>query len=109
MKRIITINPFEVPKGKEKEALAMWEKFAAYFHKQPGYIGTKLHRALGSEVKFHLVSISEWESAEHFMAALNSPELQKIAKSAPKDILSYPGLYEVLELNDKCEVVSTVS
>lgn len=107
MKKMTTINPFEVPKGKEKEALAMWEKFAAYFHKQPGYISTKLHRALGPEAKFHLVSISEWESAEHFMAALNSPDLQEIAGNAPKDIQSYPGLYEILELNDKCEVVGT--
>jgi len=105
MKRITTINPFEVPQGKEEEALAVWEKFAAYFHKQPGYIGTKLHRALGSDAKFHLVSISEWESAEHFMSALQNPELQVIAESTPKDIVSYPGLYQTLELNDECKVM----
>lgn len=96
MKRIIAINPFEVPKGKEYEALVMWEKFAEYFRKQPGYISTNLHRALGAEAKFHLVSISQWKSAEHFMTALQSPELKKIAESMSKEIQSYPGLYEII-------------
>ena len=96
MKNIITINPFEVPKGKEDEALAMWEKFAAYFSKQPGYLSTKLHQSLSPDAKFHLVSISEWESAEHFIKALQSEELQKIAETMPKDIQSYPGLYQVI-------------
>ena len=96
MEKVITINPFEVPIGKEDEALAMWEKFADYFRNQPGYLSTKLHRALGSEAKFHLVSISEWESAEHFMNALHNPELQEIVETAPKDIQNYPGLYQVI-------------
>ena len=30
MPRVILINPFEVPKGKEDECLAFWEKAAAY-------------------------------------------------------------------------------
>ena len=96
MKNIITINPFDVPKGKEDEALVMWEKFAEYFRKQPGYVSTSLHRALGTEAKFHLVSISEWKSSEHFMTALQGPELQKIAESMSKEIQSYPGLYEII-------------
>lgn len=96
MKNIVTINPFEVPKGKEAEALVVWEKFAEYFRKQPGYVSTNLHRALGADAKFHLVSISEWQSAEEFMTALQSSELQKIAESMPKDILTYPGLYEII-------------
>ncbi|MEK7775064.1 MAG: antibiotic biosynthesis monooxygenase family protein [Candidatus Zixiibacteriota bacterium] len=96
MSSVIAINPFEVPEGKEKEALATWEKFAAYFCKQSGYISTKLHRALGPEAKFHLVSISEWESPEHFMKALQNPELQEIVAIAPKDISYYPGLYQII-------------
>ena len=27
MANVIVINPFEVPKGKEEQALAMWDKF----------------------------------------------------------------------------------
>jgi hypothetical protein len=35
MANVIVINPFEVPKGKEGQALAMWDKFAEYFRRQP--------------------------------------------------------------------------
>ena len=43
MTNITVINPFEVPQGREDEALSMWETFAEYFRKQPGYISTKPH------------------------------------------------------------------
>ena len=41
------------------------------------------------------------------MAALQNPELQTIGESAPKDIQSYPGIYQVLELDDECKVVDS--
>ncbi len=96
MTNVTVINPFEVPLGKENEALSMWDSFAQYFRKQPGYISTKLHKALTSDAKFHLINIAEWESAEAFQAALSNPELQDIVKSLPIDIPHYPGLYEVV-------------
>jgi heme-degrading monooxygenase HmoA len=42
----ILINPFEVPKGKEEEALAFWNRVADYMRKQPGFASTRLHRAV---------------------------------------------------------------
>ncbi len=36
MANIIVINPFEVSEGNEEQAIVMWDKFAAYFRKQPG-------------------------------------------------------------------------
>jgi hypothetical protein len=41
---VIVINPFDVPKGQEEQALAMWDRFPEYFRRQPGtsrssYIG----------------------------------------------------------------------
>ena len=96
MANITVINPFEVPQGREDEALSMWEAFAEYFRKQPGYISTKLHKAINPDAKFHLVNIAEWESVEAFQAALSNPELQNIAKDLPSDIPHYPGLYEVI-------------
>ena len=96
MAPITVINPFEVPPGREEEALSTWEAFAAYFRKQPGYISTKLHKAINPDAKFHLINIAEWESAEAFQAALRNPELQEIAKDLPGDIPHYPGVYEVI-------------
>ena len=59
MANVTVINPFEVPEGKEEEALALWDKFADYFRKQPGYVSTKLHRAINPDARFHLINIAE--------------------------------------------------
>ena len=96
MGNVIVINPFEVPKGQEEQALAMWDRFAEYFRRQPGYLSVKLHRAINPDARFHLVTIAEWESPNHFMAALNNQELRKIVETATDHSPNYPGLYEVI-------------
>ena len=96
MANVIVINPFEVPRGKEEQALETWDRFADYFRRQPGYVSAKLHRAIDPDARFHLVTIAEWESPDHFMVALNNPELQKIAEAATDHSPNYPGLYEVI-------------
>jgi heme oxygenase (mycobilin-producing) len=96
MTNIIVINPFEVPKGQEEQALETWDKFAEYFRRQPGYVASKLHRAINSDARFYLVTVAEWASPDHFMAALKNPELQKIAKATTDHSPNYPGLYEVI-------------
>jgi len=96
MTGITVINPFEVPPGREEEALSMWEVFADYFRQQPGYISTELHKAIGDGAKFHFINIAKWQSAEDFQTALGNPELMEIAKDLPNDIPHYPGMYEVI-------------
>ena len=96
MSKVIVINPFEVEKGNEEQALETWDKFSEYFQKQPGYISAKLHRAINPDAKFHLVTIAEWESANHFMEALNNPELQKVMQGVTDHSPNFPGLYEII-------------
>ena len=96
MSNVTVINPFEVPQGREDEALLMWDAFAEYFRKQPGYISTKLHKAINPDAKFYFVNIAEWESPEAFQTALENPELMEVAKKLPSDIPHYPGLYEII-------------
>ena len=96
MANVIVINPFEVSEGNEERAIEMWDQFAAYFRKQPGYVSAKLHRAINPDARFHLVTVAEWESPDHFMAALNNPELSNIVEAATDHSPNYPGLYEVI-------------
>jgi len=93
---IIVINPIEIPEGKETEALAIWDKYARYFGKQPGFIGTKLHRSVDPKAKFHLINVAEWRSSENFLKALNNEEIKKIGKGFPKDMPHYPSMYEII-------------
>jgi heme-degrading monooxygenase HmoA len=43
---VMLINPFEVPRGQEEACLQLWERTRDYMARQPGYLGTHLHRAL---------------------------------------------------------------
>jgi heme-degrading monooxygenase HmoA len=96
MPTVTLINPFEVPKGKEEAVLKMWEKAAEFMKKQPGFVSTRLHRALSPEARFHLINVAEWESAENFQAAINSAEFKKLTEGAMEDFPHYPALYEVI-------------
>lgn len=71
---VILINPFEVPEGKESEALALWDMAAEFFRKQPGFISTRLHKAIVPWARFYLINVAEWESVQLYEAALNSEE-----------------------------------
>jgi heme oxygenase (mycobilin-producing) len=93
---VTLINPFEVPPGKEEEALAFWDSVAAYMRKQPGFISTSLHRAVVRWARFHLVNVAEWESVEHFEKAVNAEEFKMLTEPYMEIFPHYPGLYEVV-------------
>ena len=59
MPNITVINPFEVPHGKENEALTIWDKVAEFMRRQPGFVSAKLHRSVDPKAKFYLVTVAE--------------------------------------------------
>lgn len=54
---VTLINPFEIPKGKEDEAIAFWERVAEFMRKQPGFISTRLQSSLVPWARFHLINL----------------------------------------------------
>jgi heme-degrading monooxygenase HmoA len=93
---VILINPFEVPEGKEEEALAFWERVAEFMRQQPGYISTRLHGAVVGWARFRYINIAEWESVEHFENVMNSVEFKNLVGPYMTKFPHYPGLYEVI-------------
>ena len=93
---VILINPFEVPEEKESEALALWDMAAEFFRQQPGFISTRLHKAIVPWARFSLINIAEWESVQLYEAALNREEYRKLAELFRDVARYYPGLYEVV-------------
>ena len=93
MGNVILINPFEVPEGKEEEALTHWDRVAAYMRRQPGFVRTRLYRAISPGARFHLINVAEWDSAAQFEAAVSSEEFRELAEGA---VPHYPALYEVV-------------
>ena len=93
---VTLINPFEVPEGREDEALADWEAAAEYLRRQPGYISTNLHQAIAPGAKFHFINVARWESPEAFQAAVTSPEFQELTKSTVENFPHHPALYTLI-------------
>lgn len=96
MAKVILINPFEVTQGQEDECVVFWERVADYMRRQPGFISTRLHRAVAPEARFSLINVAEWESAEHFYSAAASEEFKELVEPYMEVFPHYPGLYEVI-------------
>ena len=91
---VILINPFEVPEGTDDEQfLSGWQRAADYMRQQPGFLSTRLHRALAPDARFRFINVAEWESPQAFQAAVTSDEFRELAKDAGP---SSPALYEVV-------------
>lgn len=91
---VILINPFELPAGtNDEDFLRGWERAADYMRRQPGFVSTRLHRALAPDARFRFVNVAEWESPQAFQAAVGSEEFREIASGAAP---GSPALYEVV-------------
>ena len=95
MANVILINPFEVPTTDGDRFLSGWSDAADYMRRQPGFAGTRLHRALAPDARFGFVNVAEWESPQDFQAAVTSPEFRELTKGGPP---GNPALYEVVRM-----------
>ena len=90
---VILINPFEIDPREADEFMRSWQEAADYMRRQPGFIGTRLHRALAPSARFQFVNVAEWESPQHFMNAVQSSEFKRLAEGSPPN---FPALYRVV-------------
>jgi heme-degrading monooxygenase HmoA len=96
---VTLINVFEVPTEHVDAFIAQWRERAALMSTKPGFLDSRLHRALSSQTRFQLVNVSHWESREVYQAATADAEFQERIKAVVDDpqvlISAYPALYQV--------------
>ncbi|SRR6266536_1567195 len=94
---VTLINVFEVPAEHVEVVVAQWRERAALMRTKPGFLDTRLHRALSSQTRFQLVNVAHWESREAFQAATADPEFQQRASAATADppVSAHAALYQV--------------
>jgi len=76
MSTVVLINPFEVPQGQEEEVLTGWHEAARQLEQAPGFLSTRLHESLDPQAKFRFINVAEWESLQHFQAAVSTGAFQ---------------------------------
>jgi heme-degrading monooxygenase HmoA len=96
MTNFVLINPFEVPEDVDDDRfLEGWGRAADYMRSRPGFVASRLHRAVSPNPRFRFVNVAEWESPQDFQAAVTSPEFQAMVAGTPP---GYPALYEVVRV-----------
>ena len=88
---VVLINPFEVPAGEEERFLALWRETAEQVKGQPGFLGTRLHRARHPDARFRFVNIALWESEEAFHEAFRHVQIRE----EQPGVRASPALYDV--------------
>lgn len=97
---VILVNPFTLDKVDEAAFLRTWQDDAEFMKRQPGFISTQLHRALGDSPTY--LNYAVWESVAHFRAAFTHPDfLAKIASYPPSAVAS-PHLFKKVAVPGVC-------
>lgn len=92
---ITIVNPLKIPKGRQAEAITVWDEFEKYFSQQDGYISAKLLESTEESACFQLVTLAEWSDEASFEKAMSHQELDRLASKLPS-FERYPGSYRVI-------------
>src|SRR6202162_4299686 len=61
---VVLVNVITLDKADEQTFLRTWQDDAAFMKRQPGFISTQLHRALGESPTYFNYAV--WESTAHY-------------------------------------------
>ncbi len=97
---VVLVNVFHVAEADIPALLKAWENDANWMKRQPGYISTQLHQAIGGSSVF--LNYAVWESVAHFRAAFNHPDFKCALEQYPASAIASPHLFTRLTGPNLC-------
>ena len=97
---VVLVNIFTVDAAEADALLKAWEHDANWMKKQPGYIFTQLHRAIGDSHVF--MNYAVWESVDHFRQAFTHPDFRQALGTYPASAVAQPHLFQKLTVANLC-------
>ena len=97
---VVLVNPFTLDKADEATFLKTWQDDAAFMKRQPGFISTQLHRAIGESPTF--LNYAVWESTAHFRAAFTHSEFLVKLSTYPSSAVASPHLFQKVAVPGIC-------
>jgi heme-degrading monooxygenase HmoA len=97
---VVLVNLFTLEKADESDFLKIWQDDAAFMKRQPGFISTQLHRALGESPTY--LNYAVWESTAAFRAAFSTPDFQAKLSAYPSSAVASPHLFQKVAVADIC-------
>jgi heme-degrading monooxygenase HmoA len=97
---VVLVNVFTLDKADEQTFLQAWQDDAAIMKRQPGFISTQLHRAIGESPTY--LNYAVWESTAHFRAAFTHPEFRASLSAYPSSAVASPHLFQKVAVPGIC-------
>jgi heme-degrading monooxygenase HmoA len=97
---VVLVNVFTLDKGDEPAFLEVWRDDATFMKRQPGFISTQLHRAIGESPTY--LNTAVWESTAAFRAAFTRPEFAAKLSGYPSSAVASPHLFQKIAVPGVC-------
>ena len=97
---VVLVNVFTLEAADEAGFLKVWEDDAAFMKRQPGFISTQLHRAIGDSPTY--LNYAIWQSTADFRAAFTHPEFRAKLSSYPSSAVASPHLFQKVAVAGIC-------
>lgn len=97
---VVLVNVFLLDRADEPDFLRVWQDDAAFMKRQPGFISTQLHRAVGDNPTY--LNYAVWETMSHFRAAFTHPEFLAKLSTYPSSSVAMPHLFQKVAVSGIC-------
>ncbi len=97
---VVLVNLFTVDAADQEALVEAWKEDALWMKKQPGYISTQMHKAIGDSSMY--LNYAIWDSVEDFRRAFSNPEFEKALSHYPSSAVTAPHLFEKIAVSNCC-------
>ena len=97
---VVLVNLFMLEKKDEAAFLEAWRDDALFMKRQPGFISTQLHRAIGESPTY--LNYAIWESTAHFRTAFTHPDFRAKLSTYPSSAIATPHLFRKVAVPGVC-------
>jgi heme-degrading monooxygenase HmoA len=97
---VVLVNVFTLDKADEQTFLKTWQDDAVFMKRQPGFISTQLHRAIGESPTY--LNYAIWASTADFRTAFTHPEFRAKLSAYPSSAAAFPHLFQKVAVPGIC-------
>lgn len=97
---VVLVNVFTLDKAGEQTFLQARHDDAMFMKRQPGFISTQLHRAIGESPTY--LNYAVWESTAAFRAAFTHPEFRASLSAYPSSAVASPPRFQKVAVPGIC-------
>jgi heme-degrading monooxygenase HmoA len=97
---VVLVNVFTLDLADEPAFLEAWRDDADFMKRQPGFISTQLHRAIGESPTYFNYAV--WETAAAFRSAFTHPQFREKIATYPASAVASPHLFQKVAVPGVC-------